>query len=197
MRKNTFDKILCKQSSKTLTKWMKILGLKSAQTPELQKQAISEHLAAAAESQHKLPPKIIEALTNKVNDIAVCEELDMLGISRSYNAKSRKKQLQIYLTDNFTLVNMKDRLQDFKTEKSSLKVSINKSLRWAKETKRKSISKPNKTKRRAQIAKSTDALIDTTTMAKTDRSYEPRPLQQMSQERESVDEPQSRLHGKK
>jgi hypothetical protein len=79
---------------------------------------------------------MIEVLTNKIKDFVTCEELDILGIDRANNAKSRKRQLLNYPIDHFTFVNMRDRLKDFEREKSRLKVSMNKSLKRAKKRKK-------------------------------------------------------------
>ena len=82
-----------------------------------------------SENRQQLPPLMIEYITKKLNDNAVCEELDTIGLTRPRTAKVRKTLLQSYLIENFTSVNMSDRNEEFRLEKSRMKSKKKKARR--------------------------------------------------------------------
>ena len=116
----TFMQIVGRLNSKPLLNWVKLCKLKPAHTAELNKKILCNHFKQVSEKKCLLPPSIVENITKKLNDDAVCDELDALGLNRAKNARSRKNQLQTYLIENFTAINLADRLSDFKLEKSRI-----------------------------------------------------------------------------
>ena len=118
--KPTYMHVVDRLNSKPLLNWVKLCKLKPAHTAERNKQILHTHLMQVSQKKCHLPPSIVENITKKLNDDAVRYELDTIGLKPAKNARSRKNQLQTYLIENFTAINLADRLNDFKLEKSRI-----------------------------------------------------------------------------
>ena len=116
----TYMHVVDRLNSKPLINWVKLCKLKPAHTAEQNKQILQMHLLQVSQKKCLLPPSIVENITKKLNDDAVRYELDTIGLKPAKNARSRKNQLQTYLIENFTAINLADRLNDFKLEKSRI-----------------------------------------------------------------------------
>ena len=118
---SNLEDVVEKLNAKPLISWVKACELKPSHTAETNRQILSKQFTLVSENRQQLPPLVIENITKKLNDNAVCEELDKIGLTRPRTAKARKTLLQSYLIENFTSVNMLDRREDFKLEKSRIK----------------------------------------------------------------------------
>ena len=120
LSKETIINICNSNSGNKITDWLKLCNLRLGHTAESNRKIILDFLSRAAEGKAKLPPVLVEKLVSRLKIEAVTTELTNIGIDVPKNAAKRKSALAIYLTTEFSTLNMKDYYETCDLERSRL-----------------------------------------------------------------------------
>ncbi|KAL5248129.1 hypothetical protein ACHWQZ_G017342 [Mnemiopsis leidyi] len=118
--KETIVNICNGNSGNKITDWLKLCNLRLGHTAEANRKIILDHLSRAAEGKVKLPPLLVEKLVKRLKIEAVTTELINIGLDLPKNAAKRKSTLAMYLTSEFTTLNVSDYNETCDLERSRL-----------------------------------------------------------------------------
>ena len=120
LSKETIINICNSNSGNKITDWLKLCNLRLGHTAEANRKIILDYLSRAAEGKVKLPPVLVEKLVSRLKIEAVTAELINIGIDLPKNATKRKSKLAMYLTSEFTTLNVTDYKETCDLERSRL-----------------------------------------------------------------------------
>ena len=120
LSKETIINICNSNSGNKITDWLKLCNLRLGHTAEANRKIILDHLSRAAEGKVKLPPILVEKLVSRLKIEAVDTELTHIGLDLPKNAAKRKSKLAMYLTAEFTTLNVTDYKETCDLERSRL-----------------------------------------------------------------------------
>ncbi|KAL5271413.1 hypothetical protein ACHWQZ_G001902 [Mnemiopsis leidyi] len=144
LSKETVINICNSNSGSKIIDWLKLCNLRQGNTAEANRKIILNYLGSAAEGKVKLPPVLVEKLVKKLNNEAVKTEILNIGIDLPKKAANRKSALAMYLTSEFTTLNLMDYNETCELEMSRLGANKKHSKGHTKNRKSKNKSKTRK-----------------------------------------------------